>query len=142
MNDDLLPIFGTIEIATRDEDIDRHPVHIGADEDVAVCDAQHTNKFSMLAFEHLHNLTFGFAVVTFGEHGHAHAVAMQGLVGVLGGDEDVFAFAVVAHHVGLARRLHLDRTLDIFRLRPELRHTLWTHHIAVGTHLLQQAFVF
>ena len=136
MDDDLHAILGTAKVATRDEDVDRHPLYIGADEDIAVRNSEHTHKLGMLTLKHLHNLAFGLAVVAFGKHGHAHTVAMQRLVGVGSRDENVLAFAVVAHHVGLARRLHLHRAFHILRLWTELRHTQGTHHIAIGTRFL------
>ena len=141
VDDDLHAVLGAFEVASWDEDVDRHPLHIGTDEDVAVGDGEHAHKLGVAAFEHLHDFAFGLAVVTLGKHGHAHAVAVKCLAGVGSGDEDVLTVAIVAHHIGLARRLHLHRTLHILRLGAELRHALRTHHIAIGTHLLQQAFV-
>ena len=137
VDDDLHSILGTIEVATRDEDIDRHPVHIGTDEDIAMGYGKHTHKLSVAAFEHLHYFSFGFAVVAFWEHGHTNMVAMQGFIGVVGGDEDILAFTVVAHHVSLARRLHFHRALHILGLRPKLRHTLRPHHITIGAFFLK-----
>ena len=142
MDDDLHAVLGTVEVATRNKDVDRHPLHIGANEDITVRNGEHTNKFRVTAFQHFNNLTFRLAVVTLGEHGHAHTVAMQSFVGILSSNEDILAFAVIAYHVGLARRLHLHYAFHIFRLGTELRHTCGTHHIAIRSHLFQQAFVF
>ena len=141
VDDDLHAVLGAVEVTAWDEDVDRHPLHIGTDEDIAVGDGEHAHKLGVAAFEYLHDFAFGLAVVTLGEHGHAHAVAMKCLARVGSGDEDVLTVAIVAHHIRLARRLHLHRALHILRLRSKLSHALRTHHIAVGTHLLQQAFV-
>ena len=67
---------------------------------------------------------------------------MQGLAGVGSGDEDVFAFTVVAHHIGFACRLHLYGTLNIFRLGTELCHARVAHHVTIGAFLFEQSFVF
>ena len=142
MNDDFHAVLGTIEVASWDENVDWHPIHIGTNEDITMGYGKHAHKLSVFAFQNLHNFAFGLAVVTFGEHGHTHMVAMQGLIGVLSRDEDVLTFAVVAHHVSLARRLHLNRAFHIFRLWPKLRHACVAHHIAEWSSLLQQTFVF
>ena len=131
MDDDFLAVFGTVEVATRDEDIHGHPFYIGANEDIAVADAQQADELSMAALQHLHNLAFGLRVVALWEHRHANTVAMQSLVSVTGCDEDVLAFAVVAHHISLARRFHLHRAFHIFLFRPELGYALGTHHVAI-----------
>ena len=141
MDDDLHTIFGTIEVAAWDENVDWHPIHIGADEDITMRNSKYTDKFGMFAFQHLHNLAFRFAVVAFREHGHAHAVAMQGFIGVVSGNEDVLAFAVVTYHVCLACGFHLHYTFHIFRLGSKLRHTLRAHHITIGPFLAQQALI-
>ncbi len=142
MNDDFHAVLGTVKVASRNENVDRHPVDIGTNEDIAMGYGKHAHKLSVFAFQNLHNLAFGLAVVAFGKHGHTHMVTMQGLIGVLSRDEDVLTFAVVAHHVSLARRLHLNSAFHIFRLWPKLRHACVAHHIAERSSLLQQAFVF
>ena len=76
VDDDFHAVLGAVKVTTRDEDIYRHPVHIGADENIAMRDAQQADKFGVAAFEHLHNLSFRLAVVALGKHGHAHMVAM------------------------------------------------------------------
>ena len=96
----------------------------------------------MFAFQDFHNFTLRLGVVAFGKHLHTHTVAMQGLVGVVGRNEDVFAFFIIKNDVSLARRFHLHRAFHILGLGPELSHTSGTHHIAKGAFLTQQSFVF
>ena len=142
VGDDLVAVFGAMQAAARDEDIDRHPVHVGAHIHITPRDVEDAHEVGVAAFQNFHDFALGLRVVALGEHGHAHAVAMQRLEGVVGRDEDVVAFLVVADDVGLARRFHLHRAFHVFRLRAKLRHALRAHHITVRPLLFQQPFVF
>ena len=139
--DDLLAVFRAVQVASRNENINWHPIHIGADINIAMRNAQHAHEVGVAAFQHLHDFAFGLRIIPFREHGHTHAVAMQCLVSVVGGDENVLAVFVVANDVGLARRFHFHRAFHIFRLRPKLRHAFRAHHITERPFLAQQAFV-
>ena len=91
-----------------DEDVNRHGAAVADHEGEALLLLQHAHKARAGAFHDLHHLPLGLVHLALREHQHAHRVAVQGVVGVVGGYLYVFAALLVGYHVGLAALFHVD----------------------------------
>ncbi len=102
-----------------DEDVDGHGAAVADHEGEAFLLLDDAHEARPGAADDFHHLTLGLVHLPLGEQHHLHRVAVQGVVGVVGGNLYVLAALLFGYHVGFATLLHVDGAGDVV-----LRHQL------------------
>ena len=109
----LLAVLGTAEVVDVDEDVDGHGAAVADHEGEAFLLLDDAHKARLGAADDFHHLTLGLVHLALGEHQHLDGVAVEGVVGVVGGNLYVLAALLFGYHVGFAPLLHVDGAGDI-----------------------------
>ena len=96
-----------------DEYIYRHGAAVADHEGKSFLLLDDTHKAGLGALQYLDHLSLGLVHLSLREHQHTHRVAVQGVVGVVGGYLYVLAAFLVGYYIGLAALLHVDGALDV-----------------------------
>ena len=91
-----------------DEDVHLHGAAVADHEGEALLSLDDAHEAGLGTLDNLHHLPFRLMHLALGEHEHLYGVAMQGMVGVIGRNLDVFATLFFRYHVGFAALLHVD----------------------------------
>ena len=102
-----------------DEDIHGHGAAVAHHEGEAFLPLDDTHEACLGTLDDFHHLPLGLVHFALGEHQHLDGVAVEGVVGVVGGYLDVLAALLVGDDVSFAALLHVDGSGDIV-LRQQL----------------------
>ncbi len=120
LHEHLLAVFGAAEVVDVDEDVDVHGAAVADHEGEALLLLDDADEACLGALDDFHHLSFGLVHLALREHEHADGVAVQCMVGVVGGylyvlgGRGVGVLGVgLGYDVGLAALLHVDGACDI-----------------------------